>query len=98
MRTALLRSTFACAFLLAFTGIAFAQFSSTTQLVVETVTVNDRNGNPVDNLTINDFTLTEDGVPQTIKFFEFQKLPETREGPVSAGEPLNAAPYSSLAR
>jgi VWFA-related protein len=51
-------------------------FRATSQLVVETVVVNDKNGNPVEGLTQKDFTITEDGVPQTIQFFEFQKLPE----------------------
>jgi VWFA-related protein len=51
-----------------------ATFQSSTQLVVETVTVKDKNGNPVEGLTAKDFTVTEDGAPQTIRFFEFQKL------------------------
>lgn len=51
-----------------------AIFQSTTQLVIETVNVKDKDGNPVEGLTASDFTLTEDGVPQQIRFFEFQKL------------------------
>jgi VWFA-related protein len=54
-----------------------AKFTSSTQLVVETVTVNDKSGKPIEGLTAKDFTITEDGAPQVIKFFEFQKLPET---------------------
>ena len=54
-------------------------FTSSTQLVVETVTVNDKSGKPVEGLTLKDFTVTEDGAPQTIKFFEFQKLDEVPE-------------------
>jgi VWFA-related protein len=50
-------------------------FRASTQLVVETVVVKDKNGNPVEGLTANDFAVTEDGAPQTIRFFEFQKLP-----------------------
>lgn len=49
-------------------------FSSSTQLVVDAVVVKDKNGNPVEGLTAKDFTLTEDGVPQAIRVFEYQKL------------------------
>jgi VWFA-related protein len=48
-----------------------------TQLVVETVVVKDKQGNPVEGLTANDFTLTEDGIPQKIRFCEHQTLPTT---------------------
>ena len=54
-------------------------FTSSTQLVIETVTVKDKSGKTIDGLTANDFTITEDGTPQTIKFFEVQKFPETPE-------------------
>jgi VWFA-related protein len=49
-------------------------FRSDVQLVVETVTVKDKSGKSIAGLTAKDFTLTEDGVPQEIKFFEHQKL------------------------
>ncbi len=55
-------------------------FQATTQLVIETVTVKDKDGRPVTGLTAKDFTLTEDGAPQEIRFFEFQKLDETVSG------------------
>ena len=45
-----------------------------TQMVVEEVTVKDKSGKPIEGLTANDFSLTEDGVPQTISFVEFQRL------------------------
>jgi VWFA-related protein len=51
-------------------------FSTSTQLVVETVVVKDKSGQGIEGLTAKDFTVTEDGTPQVIKFFEFQKLPE----------------------
>src|SRR5947207_2049349 len=51
-----------------------AKFTSSTQLVVEMVTVKDKAGNIVEGLSAKDFTVTEDGKPQTISFCEFQKL------------------------
>jgi VWFA-related protein len=48
-----------------------------SQLVVETVVVKDKQGNTITGLTAKDFTLTEDGAPQTIKFCEYQSLPKT---------------------
>ena len=56
---------------------AQATFSTTSQLVIETVTVKDKSGNPVLGLKQENFTITEDGKPQVIKFFEFQKLDDT---------------------
>jgi VWFA-related protein len=53
-----------------------------TQLVVETVVVKDRDGKNIEGLTDKDFTVTEDGTPQTISVFQFQKLEET---PLPAG-------------
>ena len=37
------------------------KFQASTQLVIETVTVKDKNGKPVEGLTAKDFTITEDG-------------------------------------
>src|SRR6266850_1036171 len=48
-----------------------------TQLVVQTVTVKDNTGKTVEGLTAGDFTVTEDGVPQTISVFDFQRLEDT---------------------
>ena len=53
-----------------------SQISVNTQLVVETVVVKDKKGTPIEGLTRKDFTVTEDGVPQAIAFFDHQKLPE----------------------
>jgi VWFA-related protein len=48
--------------------------SVSTRLVVQSVSVKDKNGNPIEGLTKDDFILTEDGVPQTLSVFEFEKL------------------------
>src|SRR5450432_2946069 len=53
------------------------KFQSSTQLVIETVSVTDKSGKPIEGLTARDFTITEDGVAQTISFCEFQKMQET---------------------
>lgn len=56
-----------------------ATFSTSSQLVVETINIKDKKGQPVLGLTAKDFTVTEDGVAQEIRFFEFQKVPDTAE-------------------
>jgi VWFA-related protein len=45
-----------------------------SQLVVETVVAKDKQGNFIQGLTTKDFVLTEDGVPQTVRFAEHQAL------------------------
>src|SRR5262245_37196570 len=49
-------------------------FRTTTNLVIVNVTVRDKSGKPVDNLTKEDFTLLEDDKPQTISIFELERL------------------------
>ncbi len=69
-------------------------FRSSSQLVVETVTVTDKNGKPIEGLRSEDFTVTEDGVPQTIRLCEFQKLDEA---PVAAPAPATASTPGQIA-
>jgi VWFA-related protein len=59
-------------------GDGAATFTSSAELVVETVVVTGKNGSPLENLNASDFTVIENGVPQAIRFFEHQKLPEAR--------------------
>ncbi len=47
-----------------------------THLVVETVVALDKQGKPIEGLTANDFSITENGVPQKISFCEHEELPE----------------------
>ncbi len=51
-------------------------FRSSSQLVVEVVAVTDKNGKPIEGLKLEDFAVTENGIPQTIRLCEFQKLDE----------------------
>src|ERR1051326_5067386 len=53
-----------------------AKFGTNVQLVVVDVTVKDKNGQPIEGLTEKDFTISEDGKPQEIKVFKFQRLEE----------------------
>jgi VWFA-related protein len=56
------------------------------QLVVEAVAVRDKDGKPIEGLTAKDFALTEDGIPQTIKFCEHQALTELAQ-PLPVSKP-----------
>lgn len=68
------------------------KFSSSTQLVVEIVSVKDKNGNLIEGLTAQDFAITENGVKQDIAFCEFQKLDETAAPEAAPAIPRPAAP------
>jgi VWFA-related protein len=66
-----------------------ATFRSSAHLIVQTVSVKDKNGRPVEGLTAKDFIVTENGQPQEIAFIEYQKL----DGPAAApaSQSANAA-------
>ena len=72
-------------------------FQTSTQLVIETVTVKDKNGKPVEGLTVKDFAVTEDGAPQEIRFFEFQKI-EPPPPASATGAPLRVVPLAKYPR
>ncbi|HEY3742747.1 MAG TPA: VWA domain-containing protein [Bryobacteraceae bacterium] len=59
-------------------------FKSSSQLVVETVNVKDKDGKPVEGLTAKDFVVTENGIAQTISFLEYQKLEDQPAAPMTA--------------
>ena len=74
-----------------------ARFSTGAQLVVETVVVTGNKGTPIQGLTRDDFTVTENGVPQPIRFFEHQWLPDAPQPlPVPSREQLHI--YDKLSR
>src|SRR5947209_984631 len=50
------------------------KFTANSNLVVLDVTVRDKSGNLVENLKKTDFVVLEDGKPQPVQVFEFQKL------------------------
>ncbi|HVQ64190.1 MAG TPA: VWA domain-containing protein, partial [Terriglobia bacterium] len=63
-----------------------------TQLVIQAVTVTDKDGKTLSGLTAEDFTLTEDNNPQTISVFEFQKIDDT-----ATPRPLSTPPQQFAA-
>src|ERR1019366_947597 len=69
------------------------KFEATTQLVVVNLSAKDKDGNPIKGLKPTDFTVTEDGKPQTIKVFEYQELEQTAApAPAPAPAPKPEAP------
>ncbi|MFZ0394280.1 MAG: VWA domain-containing protein [Terracidiphilus sp.] len=59
-----------------------------SNLVVEAVTVKDKQGNFIHGLTANDFVLNENGVPQTIRYCEHQDLSQSAK-PLPPSTPKN---------
>jgi len=72
-------------------------FKTSTQLVVETVGVKDKSGKPIEGLKKEDFIVTEDGAPQSIAFFEYQKLPDAPSAPITTNTPpATVIPFPKL--
>ena len=70
-----------------------------SQLVVEQVVVKDKQGNFIPGLTAKNFTVLEDGVPQTIKFCEHQKFSEAVDPlPPTPASDENIRIYKTLTR
>ncbi|MDP9170613.1 MAG: VWA domain-containing protein [Acidobacteriota bacterium] len=72
-------------------------FRTNTQLVVETVSVTDKSGKPIEGLTAKDFTITEDGAPQTIQFCDFQKLLDVPDAATPAPPPVRPVTKNQIA-
>ena len=70
-----------------------------SQLVIEAVVVKDKQGKFVSGLTAKNFTVTEDGVPQTIKFCEHQNFSGAVEPlPPTPADDENIKIYHKLTR
>ncbi len=71
-----------------------------SNLVVEAVTVKDKQGHFIHGLTANDFVVTENGAPQNIRYCEHQNLAETAKPlpPLSSSDTDNITVYNRLAR
>ncbi len=67
-------------------------FKTTAQLVVETVTVKDKDGKAIEGLTAKDFTITEDNVPQTVAFCEYEKFTDLEAAELQRRPEPTAAP------
>ena len=73
-------------------------FKSNSQLVIENIVVKDKNGNFINGLTAKDFTISEDGAPQTIRFCEHQKLSSAPPLPVTPTDEEEITIYKKLER
>lgn len=70
-------------------------FRSGINLVTVPVIVRDSKGHPVDNLTIDDFQLSDNGKPQMISKFSIERAAANQPGP-AATAPSQTAPHSGL--
>jgi VWFA-related protein len=79
-------------------GSSTFTLSVKAQLVVEAVVVKDKQGKPVQGLTAKDFTITEDGVEQKIRFVEHQNLSNAEVLPIPSAENEDVTIYKRLSR
>lgn len=82
--------------LLAFdvSGQQRATFSTTTNIVVVNVSVLDRNGKPIENLTKNDFQVYEDGKLQKLQAVDLQKLKDNVLPPLQQSLQQRPEPFT----
>jgi VWFA-related protein len=67
-------------------------FSSTTNVVIVNVTVLDRSGKPIENLTKDDFAVYEDGKLQKLQSVDFQRLDNRVLPPLDQAKPRRVEP------
>src|SRR6516164_6433586 len=72
-------------------------FTSNTSLVIIDANVRDKSGKVIPDLKKSDFTVLEDGKPQTISVFEFQRLEgDTHLPAVPAAQAAPPAPAGTI--
>jgi VWFA-related protein len=81
---------FLCLTLVAQQPSTVPTFQTGANLVMVTVYVRDRAGNPIPNLNKDDFLILENGKPQRIAVFEYQNLASDAPAPAGAIEPAPA--------
>ena len=67
-------------------------FSTTTSIVIVNVTVLDKNGKPIENLSKKDFQLLEDGKPQVLQSVDLQRLSTNYLPPLTDASSLPPEP------
>jgi len=73
-------------------------YRAAANLVIVNVFVRDRSGNDITGLTKDDFTILEDGKPQTVAIFEFQRIEPAGLEPAlrqASAAPQPSAPATS---
>jgi VWFA-related protein len=67
-------------------------FRAAAHLVVQTVSVKDKKGQPVEGLTARDFIVSEDGQVQEVAFAEYQRLDDAPASSVALATEASARP------
>jgi VWFA-related protein len=69
-----------------------AMFTASTQLIVEEISVKDKKGKTIEGLKKEAFIVTEDGKPQTIRFFDFEDIEKAAGSASMSGSQPAALP------